>query len=33
VVQETIKEISFRLQVPTDENPNMDENIKSKTTN
>ena len=33
VIQETIKEVSIRLQVPKDENPNMDENIKSKTTN
>lgn len=33
VIQETVKELSFKLQVPKDENPNMDENIKSKTTN
>lgn len=33
VIQETIKEISFKLQIPKDENPNLDENIKSKTTN
>jgi len=33
VIQETLKEITFKLQIPTDENPNMDENIKSKTTN
>jgi len=33
VIQETIKEIAFRLQIAPDENPNMDENLKSKTTN
>jgi len=33
VIQETIKEVAFRLQITPDENPNMDENIKSKTTN
>jgi len=33
VITETIKEVAFRLQIPVDENPNMDENIKSKTTN
>lgn len=33
VIQETIKEISFKLQIPTDENPNMDINQKSKTVN
>jgi hypothetical protein len=33
VIQETIKEISLRLQIIPDENPNLDENIKSKTTN
>lgn len=33
VIQETIKEVSFKLQIATDENPNMDDNIKSKTTN
>ena len=33
VIQETIKELSFKLQVPVDENPNMDVNLKSKTTN
>lgn len=33
VIQETIKELSFKLQIPTDENPNMDVNIKTKTTN
>lgn len=33
VIQETIKEVAFRLQISPDENPNMDENIKSKTTN
>jgi len=32
VVQETIKEVGLRLQIPTDENPNMDSNQKSKTT-
>ena len=33
VIQETIKELAFKFQIPTDENPNMDENLKSKTTN
>lgn len=33
VIQQTIQEIFMRLQVVPDENPNMDENIKSKTTN
>lgn len=33
VVQQTIQEISIRLGIPEDENPNMDSNIKSKTTN
>lgn len=32
VLQETIKEVSLRLQIPEDENPNLDSNIKSKTT-
>lgn len=32
VIQETIKELVTKLQIPKDENPNMDENIKSKTT-
>lgn len=32
VVEETIKALSVRLQIPTDENPNMDSNLKSKTT-
>lgn len=32
VIQETIKEIAMRLQIPKDENPNMDSNIKSQTT-
>lgn len=30
VVAETIKEVSFRLQIPIDENPNMDSNQKSQ---
>jgi hypothetical protein len=33
VISETIKEISVRVQIPEDENPNMDSNLKSKTTN
>jgi len=33
VIQEAIKEISMKIQVPTDENPNLDSNIKSKTIN
>jgi len=33
IIQETIKEVGFKLQIPTDENPNMDSNLKSKTTN
>jgi len=33
VLAETIKEVSLRLQIPRDENPNMDSNLKSKTTN
>jgi len=33
VIQETVKELSFKLQIPIDENPNMDSNLKSKTTN
>ena len=32
VIQDTIKEIVMRLQIPKDENPNMDSNIKSQTT-
>lgn len=32
VVQETIKEVSLRLQIPEDENPNLDSNQKQKTT-
>lgn len=30
-IQETIKELSFTKQIPVDENPNLDNNIKSKT--
>lgn len=30
VVAETIKEVSFRLQIPIDENPNLDSNQKSQ---
>lgn len=33
IVTETIKEVGLRLQIPEDENPNMDSNLKSKTTN
>ena len=33
VITEAIKEISFKIQIPMDENPNMDSNIKSKTIN
>lgn len=29
-IQETLKEVSMRLQIPKDENPNNDSNIKSK---
>ena len=32
VVQETIKEVSMRLRIPEDENPNLDSNQKQKTT-
>lgn len=32
VVQETIREVSMRLQIPEDENPNLDSNQKQKTT-
>ena len=30
VVAETIKEVAFRLQIPVDENPNLDSNQKSQ---
>ena len=30
VIQETLKEVSMRLQIPKDENPNSDSNIKSR---
>lgn len=33
VVQMTRQEVAARLQIPEDENPNMDSNLKSKTTN
>lgn len=33
VIQESIKEISMRLQIPKDENSNMDSNIKSQSIN
>lgn len=32
VMQETLKEVSMTLQIPADENPDMDSNIKSQTT-
>jgi len=32
-ITETIKELMSRVQIPVDENPNMDSNIKSKTIN
>ena len=31
VIQETLKEVSMRLQVPLDSNPNLDPNEKGKT--
>lgn len=33
VIQETIKEVSFQKQIVEDTNPNLDENLKTKTTN
>lgn len=33
VIQEVIKELSMKVQIPVDENPNLDSNLKSKTTN
>lgn len=31
IVSETIREASMKIQIPTDENPNMDSNQKSQT--
>ncbi|MDR1019036.1 MAG: hypothetical protein LBM02_10100 [Lachnospiraceae bacterium] len=33
VIQETLKEIAMRIQIPKDENPNLDSNQKSATVN